>query len=213
MSRSPFGPERDPRPPEASGSAPRPRPASFEPDPSPADVEQALRWAGLALAALYGGWLVFAYRFHFVDFVNLAIHETGHILFTPFGETAHFLGGTILQVAFPLAFAVHFWRQRDLLAAGACTIWMGGSLMYTAEYMADAQAMVLPLVGGGVHDWNHLFGHWGILHRAEGIARLVHVVGTVVVVASLVVMLDDTLRRQKAANAGDAPARTGPPTA
>lgn len=169
------------------------------PEEPPAPGVPVWKWPALALLALYVGWLVFSYDYHFIDNINLAVHETGHLVFTPFGETAHFLGGTILQLALPAAFAVHFWRRDDRFGAGVCTIWMGGSLMYAAWYMADAQAMALPLVGGGTHDWNFLFSRWGILHHTDAIARFFHVLASFVVVASLVFILDDTLKARNAA--------------
>ena len=66
----------------------------------------------LALAP-YVFWLVTAYRYHFLDGVNLAIHEAGHLLFGFDGETLQFLGGTLLQVLFPAAFVFEFARRRD----------------------------------------------------------------------------------------------------
>ncbi len=152
------------------------------------------RWPVLALLALYSLWLIFSYDYHFIDHVNLAIHETGHLVFTPFGRTMHFLGGTILQLGFPLAFVVYFWRRAERFEAGVAMIWFAESLMYTAYYMSDARALELPLVGGGMHDWNVLFRQWGVLDRAETIAGLVHVAAALVLVLTLLYMADETVR-------------------
>jgi hypothetical protein len=51
-----------------------------------------LRSLFLALLLPYCGWLVGAYEYHLLDNVNLAIRETGNLLFTPFGQTMHMLG-------------------------------------------------------------------------------------------------------------------------
>ena len=48
-------------------------------------------------------WLVFDYEYHFLDGVNLAFHEAGHLFFAFFGQTLQFLGGTLGQLLFPLA--------------------------------------------------------------------------------------------------------------
>jgi hypothetical protein len=55
----------------------------------------------LALGACVA-WLSFGYRYHFLDGVNLLIHEAGHVVFGSVGQTVAVAGGTILQLAFPL---------------------------------------------------------------------------------------------------------------
>lgn len=146
------------------------------------------RW-GLLIALLpYSAWLIFDYDYHFIDHVNLVFHEAGHVVFTPLGETLHFLGGTIGQLFFPAAVAVHFWRQHDRFEAGIGIVWLAESMMYTAHYMSDAQVRILPLVGGGSHDWHFLFSQWGILTGAEGIGAFVHFVAVLLLLATLIFM-------------------------
>lgn len=147
------------------------------------------RWVVFALLVVYSLWLIFAYEYHFIDNVNLAFHEAGHIFLTPFGETMHFLGGTIGQLVFPVAVMVHFWRQEKLFEVLIGGIWLAESLMYAAEYMADAKPQVLPLVGGGVHDWNFLFSKWGLLESSAFIAGLIHVLASLFLLACLGLML------------------------
>lgn len=55
--------------------------------------------------------------------------------------------------------------------------------MYTAEYLGDAMAMQLPLVGGGTHDWNWLLSHWGLLDICVGLAQTLHLIAAVLVLA------------------------------
>ena len=146
------------------------------------------KWIVLILLIPYSLWLIFAYDYHFIDHVNLAFHEAGHIFFTPLGETMHFLGGTIGQLFFPVAVAVHFWRQGQRFEAGIGVVWFAESLMYTAYYMSDAQAQALPLVGGGVHDWHFLFSRWGVLGSAESIGTFFHFVASLILIACLIWM-------------------------
>ncbi len=127
-------------------------------------------------------WLTFFYGYHFIDGVNLVIHESGHLVFSFGGETLHFLGGTLLQLAFPLAFVLHFRRHNKPFESAVCTLWFAESLMYTAEYLGDAKAMQLPLVGGGIHDWNWLLSRWGLLDNCVGLAQSLHVIAVVVLV-------------------------------
>lgn len=127
-------------------------------------------------------WLTFFYSYHFIDGVNLAIHEAGHLIFSFGGETLHFLGGTLLQLAFPLAFVMHFRQQKQSFESAVCALWFAESLMYTAEYLGDAKAMQLPLVGGGTHDWNWLLSHWGLLDNCVGLAQSLHLAAVAVLV-------------------------------
>ena len=132
------------------------------------------RWSLIALLVPYIFWLIFSYRYHFLDGVNLLLHEAGHMIFLPFGQTAHFLGGTLGQLMFPALFAAYFLKRRQRFEACIIGIWFAESLMYTAAYISDARALALPLVGGHIHDWNWLLARWGVLRHAESIGSLVH---------------------------------------
>jgi hypothetical protein len=145
-----------------------------------------MRWQRpLAIAlAPYAAWLVFAYEYHFLDGVNLAFHEAGHLFLRFGGETLHFLGGTIGQLFFPALLAARFAKRGESFEAAVCTLWVGESLMYAGVYLGDARAQALPLVGGHVHDWHWLLRHAGLLGHAESLARLVHVLASAVVIVA-----------------------------
>src|SRR6188768_3939196 len=98
-----------------------------------------------------------------MDSVDLPIHETGHLVFAPFGEFVQFLGGTLFQLIIPIAFVVYFARRKDVFAACCGMWWVAQNLWNISVYIADARAEVLPLVGGGEHDWAHLLGRMGWL--------------------------------------------------
>ncbi len=156
------------------------------------------RWLLIAMwgvLALYVVWLVVFYRYHFVDGVNLLIHEAGHVIFAPIGLTMGVLGGTILQLAFPIVFVVYFSRRRQTLEAAFCTIWAAESLMYTAHYMADANTQELPLIGGHIHDWNYLLERAGVLGAAEEIATTLHFLASLAAVLAVYVMFQAVLKR------------------
>lgn len=141
----------------------------------------------LSLAMVpYAVWLAVAYRYHFLDGVNLAFHEAGHLFLTPFGMTLHVLGGTLAQLAVPLLCAGHFLREGRRFEPWVCLFWAGESLMYTAWYMADAVEMALPLVGGGeIHDWNYLLAHAGLLRHCRLLSGATHLLASAVVLGSL----------------------------
>ena len=126
-----------------------------------------IRWIRLIPAAALAVWsLALALRenpWSFLDWINLAFHEAGHLFLLPFGETLHFLGGTIFQLLIPLGLAVHFLFKASPFSASACFWWFGQNFLGIAFYMADARELKLPLVGGGENDWNHLLYEWGLL--------------------------------------------------
>jgi hypothetical protein len=119
-----------------------------------------------------------------LDGVDLAIHETGHLVFGPFGEFVGFAGGTLFQLIMPLAFVVYFWRRGDRHAASVALWWVGQNCGHIAYYVADARAQELPLVGGGEHDWNYLLGRMDLLAHDRGIAHGILAVGVLLVLVS-----------------------------
>jgi len=155
-----------------------------------------VRWALVAVLALYVVWLVFGYQYHFLDGVNLLLHEAGHVFFGLLGQTLQFLGGTLGQLAFPVMFLVYFWRKQQRFEAYVVGIWLCESLMYTAEYMADARVMQLPLVGGHIHDWNWLLARWGMLRQAEDLGQTLHVIASLGAIAFLIATARE-LKRDK----------------
>jgi hypothetical protein len=115
--------------------------------------------------------------FMFLDHVNLVFHEAGHPLFGIFGETMGLYGGTLGQLAVPFLVWLAFWRQRDALGCTVAGVWFFENFLNVARYMADARAQALPLVGGGEHDWEQIFGRWGVLASDTVIAHRVAVLG------------------------------------
>jgi hypothetical protein len=122
----------------------------------------------------------------FLDYVNLPFHEFGHILFTPFGDTMHFLGGTIGQLMWPSIFVFYFICRKEYLSASFCLFWFGENFLNISKYMADARDLLLPLVGGGVHDWNYLFYKWGVLHLDKNIAGVLFKLGVIIMTGSMI---------------------------
>lgn len=125
----------------------------------------------------------------FMDLVNLAFHEAGHVFATPFGETIHFLGGSLGQLVVPALLIAYFLLRRPSLAGAAfCTWWLGESFVNVAYYMADARDLQMPLVGGGVHDWNWLFYRFDLLDEpsVRAISGTTHGIGVLIMLAGLV---------------------------
>jgi hypothetical protein len=122
----------------------------------------------------------------FLDYVNLPFHEFGHIFFSPFGETISFLGGTISQLMFPFFLIIYFLRKHEMLAVSFCLFWFGENFLNISKYIADARLMALPLVGGGIHDWNYLLGKWNMLRYDKSIANIVFVIGSLIMAGAII---------------------------
>jgi hypothetical protein len=159
----------------------RPRPAAGIAWPR-AILLLPLAWWTLSLGSGESTWC-------FLDYVNLAFHEAGH-LFLGFGiSTLHYLGGTLGQLLVPAGLVAWFLlREGKPFAAAVCLWWFGQNLINIAIYMADARALALPLVGGGDHDWNELFFRFGLLTEpaVERVSSATHAVGVVVMLLGLV---------------------------
>jgi hypothetical protein len=144
------------------------------------------RPAVVAWLAFYVLFLIYAFNMHggylFIDSANLVVHEGGHLLFGWFGRTLGLWGGTILQWLVPLLLAAYFFHQRQPAAFVFCSFFFFENWLYTATYMADARAMVLPLVTAGdsdyiEHDWNTIFSSLGVLSYDTRIASSVRLLG------------------------------------
>ncbi len=132
-------------------------------------VRSGSSWLPLSLTGLLAFWTARLVgdpgRGCFLDLVNLAFHEAGHLFLTPFGSTLHYLGGTFGQLAVPALLAGYFLLTGPArpLGGAVCAWWVGENLVNVSVYMADARDLALPLVGGGDHDWNELFYRFGLL--------------------------------------------------
>lgn len=123
-----------------------------------------------------------------LDSANLALHEGGHPLVGLFSARAMVYGGTLFQIAFPLAATWHFRRRGQPAGMAVALIWLGDNLLGIARYMADAQAQELPLIGDG-HDWTEIFSRWGVLRYDRHIAGLTRLVASGLILGVMIRLL------------------------
>ena len=123
----------------------------------------------------------------FLDNLNLVFHEAGHWLWSPLGQFWAIAGGSLTQILIPMAVMITFIWQRDLLGIGFGLFWIGNNLINVSYYIADAQARVLPLLGGeaSIHDWNWLLVELGWLDKAEMIGLGIKITGGGVLLLSI----------------------------
>jgi hypothetical protein len=150
------------------------------------------RAAGIGWICCYALFLLYAALdrsgFLFLDYVNLMIHEGGHLFFSWFGETIMILGGTLGELLVPLLCAAYFFFRRETTGFAFCSFWFFENFPYIGTYMSDARDQALPLFGGGEHDWGLLFAQWGVLQHDRtigGITRDIGWIGMLLTVAWL----------------------------
>jgi hypothetical protein len=159
-----------------------------------------------AWLVFYVGFLVYAFSAHggflVIDSANLVVHEGGHNLFRWFGYTLCLWGGTLLQWLVPFLLAVYFFTERQISGFVFCSFFFFENWLYTATYMADARAMVLPLVTTGdpefaEHDFHAIFSRLGVLDYDTKIAMTIRLLGWCGMIAVVI-----WFARQKTARKG-----------
>jgi hypothetical protein len=152
-----------------------------------AESERRWRIALTVVLAAYG-WLCLLSpgTYRWLDSLDLAIHETGHLVFGFDGEVLAVMGGTLFQLIVPAAFAVALWRRGDRHGATVPLWWLGQSCWNISVYVRDARAQELPLVGSGEHDWTFLLDHAGWLERDQVVGGVVYFAGVVLYAIAIV---------------------------
>lgn len=129
----------------------------------------------------------------FLHSVDLVFHEAGHVLFSPFGQFLAVLGGSLFQIMVPLICAVALYQAADTFGTVVAVWWAGQNLVDLAPYIGDARALQLPLLGGQTgaevegHDWEAILQSLGWLPYNRTIATAAHALGSIVMIASIIV--------------------------
>lgn len=147
------------------------------------------RWRlALTIALAVYGWICLRRPgiYRWLDSLDLAIHETGHLVFAVGGETLGLLGGTVMQLLVPAALAIALWRSGDRHGATVPLWWIGQNCWNISVYIRDARTQQLPLVGGGEHDWALLLGQWGWLRHDQALGGSVYLLGVVLYAVSII---------------------------
>jgi hypothetical protein len=164
---------------------------SLAPVPLPDDIERRLtvyKAAGAALLIAVWGWFALVQNDQTPIFVylNIAVHESGHVLFRPFGELTMLIMGSGFEVLFPFAVGVVFLiRKRDLVSTAVSWGWSASALASAATYIADADDGRLALLGASgpdtAGDWERILGEqfFDKLYLADSIAAKVRTAGYV----------------------------------
>ena len=153
------------------------------------------------LLSIYFLWIAWdPMQGSFLDNVDLPIHETGHLLFRPFGEFLMVAGGSLFQVIMPAVFVGYFVWKRQFYSAAIVGLWVGQSILNVWVYAADAVKMQLVLTSGftgtegSFHDWNYLLDRCGLLNSTDKVAGVIRFFGTAVLVISAMAAVYLSLR-------------------
>lgn len=141
------------------------------------------------LCSAYFFWIAYdPMQGSFLDLVDLAIHETGHLIFRIFGEFMMIAGGSLFQVIMPMLFVGYFIRQKSNYSAAIVVFWVGQSILNVFVYASDAVVMQLVLTSGftgtegSFHDWNYMLTETGLIGSTKKIAGILRFLGTVTII-------------------------------
>ena len=154
----------------------------------PEDIQRRLNaWTAvgaLGVCAIYGWFaIVKDAQVPVLVFLDIAVHEVGHTLFSPFGDLMMLIMGTGFQILFPFVAGLLFgiWK-RNLIAWGVCRAWSANAMCDGARYIYDAPRGELTLLGAGdgLGDWSKILGpqHFDKLYLADRLAAQLRMLGS-----------------------------------
>lgn len=128
---------------------------------------------------------------HFIDGVNLIIHEAGHTIIFFLGEFVQIAAGSLFQILIPAVFAAYFFTHRQNFSGALILFWLGQNFVNVSLYARDASRMQVALIGGDYvfHDWNYLLSRLDILQHADKVSSGIYFLGILTVLAALVLSI------------------------
>jgi hypothetical protein len=122
--------------------------------------------------------------------ITLAFHEMGHLAFAWAPQFVAVLMGSVFQVGVPLLVILIFRRQPDYFGMSVGGIWLAYSLWELSDYVGDARAQDLPLVGFAssedlIHDWHYILGKLHMLPVDHALAFVLKVLSLGAAAASI----------------------------
>ena len=154
--------------------------------------------------ALYAAFCVWGWYFILLDFrtndigqsfmhrVDLVFHEAGHVVFRPFGQFMHVLGGSLGQLVMPaIVIGALLCKNHDNFGGSIGLWWFGESLKDLAPYINDARDLQLQLLTGHsqdvpeTHDWANILLDLGLIFQEKKIAYAADVIGTLIMLLAM----------------------------
>ena len=181
----------------------------------PDDIQRRLnvyKAIGALLLIAVWGWFALVKNDQTPIFVylNIAVHEVGHVLFRPFGELTMLIMGSGFEVLFPFAVgAVFLVAKHDLVSTAVAWGWAASALASAATYIGDADDGRLALLGAtgpdASGDWERILGveFFDKVYLADSIAGTVRTFGYVLWIVALGLAIWAIVRNRAQEDAGD----------
>ena len=190
----------------------------------PEHVERRLtayKAAGAVLLIAVWGWFALVENDQTPVFVylNIAVHEIGHVLFRPLGELTMLIMGSGFEVLFPFVVGIYFLVKKDLVATSVCFGWAASALASAATYIADADDGRLALLGAtgpdSAGDWERILGEefFDKVFLADQIASIVRSAGFVLWFVAIGIAVATVVWNLRRMPSGSPPQRWGRPRA
>lgn len=125
-------------------------------------------------------------------FIQFGVHEASHVIFSFFPAFVAAAAGSLGEVAFTALVVIAGLRAKSYWAVVFGLLWLMMALISMGNYMADARAQLMPLVGMGfnpIHDWHYVFSELGWLSADTLIGTTVKIIGYIVGAVGLLVGL------------------------
>jgi hypothetical protein len=115
-------------------------------------------------------------------FVEFGVHEASHVVTSFLPPIICAASGSLFEMTFTWLLVYAALKARSYFAAIFSLLWVALSMTSAGNYMADARAQQMQLIGLGSdpkHDWNFVFGQLGWLNADAFIGGTVRVIGDV----------------------------------
>jgi hypothetical protein len=165
------------------------------------EIKNIKNWLGSIIILPVVVYLILSIgKFHFIDYLNLLIHEGGHGIFKIFGGFIYTLCGTLMQLIIPSMFIVYYFINKKKFLAQIFLVWLGENLINISIYIKDARTKQLPLLGGNkvYHDWNYLLSKINLLEYDQLIGDIVIIFAIISFLIALLVPI--FLKNEKPVN-------------
>lgn len=131
----------------------------------------------------------------FLDYANLIIHETGHLIFIFSGQFFDILAGSLFQILVPVITFIYFYLTHQKLAIIFSIFWIGNNLINVSHYIKDARSMQLDLAfGASIHDWNWILNSLGLLKYDHIIGNLFFISGIIFICLSILILVNSIIQ-------------------
>ena len=134
--------------------------------------------------------------------IAIPMHEFGHFLFMPLGQTMFIFGGSFFEMLLPACMVAWFLYKRCPTLSCVALFLLGHNIIHVSQYMATARhhegMLFLSLdQSPETHDWFRLFRQWNLLEQDTQIAAITSYAGSAIILLSLVFLfimprLDDS---------------------